>query len=169
MPNTETPNINFIKSTNKPLKIRLSFQLVVSDTKANAFDHSTTETPIISGVMRWPAGHYSLPMSVYGCPDPAVNNWLPGYMNVMFKQTIDLFETSIGRIGWLKPNLWHNYMLNVLELLGPYGAHSIQLNFCTHVHHKNDNFTEWPSGQYSVYGTEYDCPSGKNFNIKCKL
>lgn len=107
-----------------------------------------------SGEVLWPDGDYALPMSVFGCPDPDTNNWQYGYINITFKLTIDLFETSLGRIGNNETDL------NFLELLGPYGPHSIQLNFCTH-EKKDYDETGWPSGQYGVHGTHNGCPTGK--------
>ena len=105
--------------------------------------------------MVWPDGDYALPMSVYGCPDTNVNKWNYGYMNISIKDNIELFETSIGQVLGNGPD-W-----NLLELYGPYGLHSIQLNFCTKVNSGNEyNVAEWPSGQYGVYATQSPCPSG---------
>ena len=106
----------------------------------------------VSAGVEWPPGSYALPKSIYGCPAPSINNWHNGYMNISFKESIALLESYIGRLGWNEVDL------NVIELLGPYGSHSIQLNFCSK--RENGSF-EWPpSGQYGVYGTEDGCPQG---------
>ena len=102
--------------------------------------------------VEWPPANYALPKSIYGCPDPSINNWHNGYMNISFKESIALSESYIGRIGWNEVDL------NVIELLGPYGSHSIQLNFCSK--RENGSFEWSPSGQYGVYGTVDGCPQG---------
>ena len=95
-------------------------------------------------------------MSVYGCPDTSINNWHYGYINISIMPSIELFEVSIGRIGW------DGLKLPLLELYGPYGPHSIQLNFCTKTsNNSKQNNTEWPNGLYSIYGTTDDCPQGE--------
>ena len=115
----------------------------------------------IKGESRWPQGEYSLPKSVYGCPDKGQESdtWHYGYMKIGFKQTIQLFESSLGEVGW------KNTEFGFLELLGPYGPHSIQLNFCTRVNGCDNNVTLWPSGRYGIYGTKQGCPSGKIVEI----
>ena len=82
-------------------------------------------------------------------------------MNITFNSTIDLFETSLGRIKW---NHTH---LNNLELLGPFGPHSIQLNFCTRVYESDESAADvvWPDGEYAVYGTHHGCPSGNVLRV----
>ena len=104
-----------------------------------------------------------LPKSVYGCPDPYTDSWYYGYMNITFKQTIQLSESSLGKIGW------NGTDLELLELLGPYGQHSIQLNFCGHPDSGDINETEWPSGRYGIYGTMQKCPSGKLIHLYLPL
>ena len=94
-------------------------------------------------------------MSIFGCSYPASKNWLLGYMNITFKQEIDLYELSQGRIGW------NGTDLSLLELQGPYGHRSIQLNFCTSSKTRNNTNIGWPSGRYGIYGTMAGCPSGE--------
>ena len=110
----------------------------------------------VQGNAKWPHGDYAIPMSVYGCPDPDRTEWKQGYMNISFQQRTELFEMELGRISWHDASL---------DLLGPYGPYSFQLNFC---HKANDagNGTDadkraWPSGQYYIYGTKSGCPQGK--------
>ena len=61
----------------------------------------------------WPAGDYSIPMSIYGCPDPDVNTWEYGYINISFKNPI-MVETSP-------------------YVMGPFGVDVYQTTFCTMV------------------------------------
>ena len=110
---------------------------------------------LFSGQSRWDIGEYSVPMSIFGCAYPTSKNWLLGYMNITFKQEIDLFESSLGRIGW------NGTDLTLLELQGPYGHHSIQLNFCTSSKVRNNTNIEWPRGRYGIYGSRAGCPSGE--------
>ena len=106
---------------------------------------------------RWPDGDYAIPMSTYGCPDPDINEWKYGYMNISFWQGFELSGPSIGALGWSASN----GSLKLFELLGPYGSHSIQLNFCGRVSGNGSDQTLWPTGKYGIYGTEQNCPSGK--------
>ena len=94
-------------------------------------------------------------MSTFGCPDPAVNTWHYGYINISFKDETDLFEMSVGRVGW------NGSRMNLIELMGPYGSHSIQLNFCYKFEEGATNTQEWPPGGYSLYRSGDGCPSGE--------
>ena len=112
---------------------------------------------LFSIAMRWPDENYALPMSVYGCPDNAFNDWKYGYINMTFNSTLTFFEHPRGRLGRNETDL------SLTELLGPYGPHSIQLNFCgREKKESSDEVFDWPSGQYGVYGTKpnQSCPIG---------
>ena len=117
---------------------------------------------------RWPDENYALPMSVYGCPDRAVNDWKYGYINITFNSTITFFEHPRGPLGRNASDL------SLTELLGPYGPNSIQLNFCgREKKEKNEEVFDWPSGQYGVYGTNpnQSCPAGTSctsITFSCK-
>lgn len=103
----------------------------------------------------WPDGDYALPMSIYGCNDPDFDQWQYGYVNISFVEPVLMFEEHKGQIDMRQPSL----------LLGPYGRHSLQLNFCSKVSHNVNTheqvYPEWPPGQYAVYGSEKGCPEGK--------
>ena len=49
--------------------------------------------------MNWPDGNYALPMSVYGCPEPDMEGWGYGYMNISFRHHTDLYERHLGQVG----------------------------------------------------------------------
>ena len=50
-------------------------------------------------------------MSKYGCPDPDINDWKYGYVNVSFRNDVE-FE-------------------GVDNLMGPFSRRNLQLTFCT--------------------------------------
>ena len=50
-------------------------------------------------------------MSIYGCPDPDVNTWEYGYINITFQHPV-MVDTS--------PNI-----------MGPFGKDVYQITFCT--------------------------------------
>lgn len=106
--------------------------------------------------MRWPDGDYALPMSIYGCPEPGRGDWNYGYMNISFSQRADLYERHLGLVGWNQ---------SFLMLVGPYGPYSYQLNFCTKSsgagNSSDPDIARWPSGHYSIYGTNNGCPIGE--------
>ena len=122
---------------------------------------------MFSGLYRWPDGDYALPLSTFGCPNQAINAWKYGYMNISFWQEFELFVPTIGTLGWSASK----GSLQLFELLGPYGSHSIQLNFCGRVSGNGSDQTLWPTGEYGIYGTERNCPSGKITlcNIACRV
>ena len=103
-------------------------------------------------------------MSVYGCPDNIANDWKYGYLNITFNRTFTVYEHSREQIGR------NGSELGLKELLGPYGAHSIQLNFCGRVKGQDNDVADWPIGQYGLYGTNLNqsCPSGK-VSVLCIL
>ena len=52
--------------------------------------------------------------------------------------------------------------LHIPYSLGPYGRYTFQFNFCyKSTQHKNNSMDGWPPGNYSIYGTEDGCPTGK--------
>ena len=114
---------------------------------------------ILSGScnIRWPGGNYALPMSVYGCPEPDMASWKYGYINISFTERTDLYEKTLGSIGWN-----HSFLM----LLGPYGPYSYQLNFCTKDPASSTiaatDTPMWPPGKYSIYGTAAGCPEGRD-------
>ena len=73
----------------------------------------------------WPPGDYAVPMSIYGCPDPDVNMWHFGYINITFKE--NMFFSVPGQ----------DY------LIGPYGDPDFktvpyQYSFCTMASNADD-------------------------------
>ena len=102
----------------------------------------------------WPEGDYALPMSIYGCSYGDTTNWKYGYMNISFEWPTHIYTKKAGRHWKSQPSF----------LLGPYGSHSLQINFCTRVHgvvsSTGNTKQRWPLGQYSIYGTEAGCPGG---------
>ena len=66
---------------------------------------------------RWPQGSYSVPMSIYGCPDPDVNFWEYGYINITFQYPI-----TVGTAAYI---------------IGPFGAFAYQFTFCTMIDSKD--------------------------------
>ena len=104
---------------------------------------------------RWPDGDYAILESIYGCPDPDVNIWEHGYMNISFEQPHNLQQPGLEDI------LDHNSS----KLLGPLSQNRIQLNFCARVANTlnapSTTTSEWPRGKYSVYRTGNDCPEGR--------
>ena len=121
---------------------------------ASSYFLSKNDNITFSGDVKWPDGEFAVPMSTLGCPDPTVNTWRYGYMNISFKDETDLFEMSVGRVGW------NGSRMNPIELVGPYGSHSIQLNFCYKFEEEATSKQEWPPGGYSLYGSGDGCPSG---------
>ena len=78
------------------------------------FSHIFTQVFVFYSALerrRWPPGDYSLPISRYGCPDPDVNDWKYGYINIT--------------IEYPSERSFSDY------LMGPFGEKSCQLTFCT--------------------------------------
>ena len=106
----------------------------------------------------WPEGNYAVPVPIFGCGDPETNHWQTGYINITFKQQINLFTRN---------NLQENK--DETLLLGPYSAHSLQMNFCSKqsgsqtLNDIDQTGVKWPPGNYSVYGMNNTCPTGMLF------
>ena len=102
---------------------------------------------IILGIeeRRWPSGDYSILMSKYGCPDPDINDWKYGYVNISFRNDVE-FE-------------------GVDNLMGPFSRRNLQLTFCTMTPDDADWIREvtadWPQGNFSVFAGQSGCPDGK--------
>ena len=118
-------------------------------------------------------------MSVYGCPDQELNEWKHGYFNI----TVSSF-TQYDLLGKNNRDKIFKWRYRDLLLLGPYGKHFFQLNFCTKDGYFCDprvdeicpddaklyQTEEWPSGEYIIFGpntgienypTLRPCPIGK--------
>ena len=54
---------------------------------------------IAEALRQWPDGDYSIPMSIYGCPDQAINKWKHGSINMTFTYPITFNETTYRPIG----------------------------------------------------------------------
>ena len=104
-----------------------------------------------STLRSWPDGDYSLPMSVYGCNELDSTGWKYGYMNMSFKDKVEIREL-------------HNVDVkssNASLLLDPMGLYSYQLNFCTRVPNQATTTEKaWPQGRYSIFGSYDGCPYG---------
>ena len=57
-------------------------------------------------------------MSKYGCPDPDINDWKHGYVNISFGKDIKLEGVD--------------------NLMGPFSRRNFQLTFCTMIPDEND-------------------------------
>ena len=94
---------------------------------------------------RWPSGDYSILMSKYGCPDPDINDWKHGYVNISFGKDIKLEGVD--------------------NLMGPFSRRNFQLTFCTMIPDENDWIrdvtADWPHGNFSVFEGHSCCPDGK--------
>ena len=54
---------------------------------------------LVDTLRKWPDGSYSIPMTIYGCPDQAINNWKHGSINFTFTYPMTLTEASYGKIS----------------------------------------------------------------------
>ena len=115
-------------------------------------------------------------MSVYGCPDQELNEWKHGYFNITVSSSYPY--DLLGRNNRDNIFKWRD---RDLLLLGPFGKHIFQLNFCTKKSKfcdprvfercpddfKLNQTEEWPSGEYIIFGTgpehgpkKSQCPRG---------
>ena len=53
------------------------------------------------GAVTFPEGSYALPMSVYGCPEPSLEGWVYGYLNISFTYQTELYERQLGKVSSL--------------------------------------------------------------------
>ena len=109
---------------------------------------------------QWPDDtSYSIPMSVYGCPEQSVNKWAQGYLDVKNRMESDsiLMEKTLGPLLPEK-NLF---------TMGPFQSDGFRLSFCS----KRAQFQtrelnrdkEWPLGNYAILKQNMSspCPEGK--------
>jgi hypothetical protein len=103
----------------------------------------------------WPDGTYALPASMFGCPETEDRGWTASYINLTLPESA-------------KPQQWNKENpTDVINILGPYYFHSIQMNFCLKIHSNakdtgNMASTEWPRGQYCIYSLNKECPQGES-------
>ena len=147
---------------------------------------------------RWPQGKYSIPMSIYGCPDQELNNWSHGSYNITISTDYTYDLEGVNETG--SKFLWDK---SDLLLLGPFGTNTFQINFCTrdksasapdtkHLYEDESGqriyleLAEWPRGDYGIFNAnvmlselyqfepddteEIQCPKGNtaSFNNYCK-
>ena len=107
---------------------------------------------------QWPDYEaYSIPKSVYGCPEQSVNEWAEGYIDFKVKEEEEtvLLEKSLGQVTKEK---------NLLTI-GPYQSDGFRLSFCTKRQQigtgESDRNKEWPRGNYAIFGLNELCPKGQ--------
>ena len=108
---------------------------------------------------RWPDGDYSIPMSIYGCPEQEINKWSHGYINfTMDSDSAQLIRYINGEK--MRHQFWDE--MNFF-LLGPYGKRVIQMNFCSkQTFNGKLKGGEWPRGSYAVFSNDgQSCPYGR--------
>ena len=121
----------------------------------------------------WPPGPYAIPIPIDGCPETYNAGWTEGYINISTRVPLNIwitqntftFEDNAGEANKINDTVMFNIAKDRLHIpytLGPYGRYTIQLNFCyKSKHHTNNSMYVWPLGNYSIYGTEDGCPTGK--------
>ena len=118
---------------------------------------------------KWPEGSYSIPMSIYGCPDQELNNWKHGSFNITLST-----EYPYDLMGLHENSTIFRWKKRDLLLLGPFGEYTFQLNVCTKnkyqhlqdIEDGNDwgyvykdgngneiylDVGEWPRGEYIIF------------------
>ena len=117
---------------------------------------------------QWPDdSRYSIPKSVYGCPEPSVNKWVEGYIDFKFKNDDDtvLIEKTLGPITQEK----------TLNTIGPFQSDGFRLSFCSKnnlsVPRESNRDTEWPRGNYAIFLLDFSdsCPEGKRKRLSIRL
>ena len=108
---------------------------------------------------QWPDADraYSIPKSVYGCPDQTKNQWIEGYMdfrNKLSERAVLLEET----LGPITPE--HN-----LFTIGPFQSDGFRLSFCSKKKRsglrEENRDAEWPRGNYAIFHHNWGCPEGR--------
>ena len=107
---------------------------------------------------RWPDGDYSIPMSIYGCPEQEINNWIHSFINITLTA-----QTTIHYIKGAVEDEYITWQAHDFLLLGPYGSNTVQMNFCSKLSISGKlKGVEWPRGLYAVYSNDRNsCPEGK--------
>ena len=122
----------------------------------------------------WPDGPYILPMTKYGCPEPPQYGWTQGYINITSHEPLHMFMSKNNTNGWP--------ISEDINIIGPFGTNSFQLNFCMKLkqypnHSISDTINgseamssdKWPDGNYSVFSVDKECPKGVYIYLKvCK-
>lgn len=88
---------------------------------------------------------FSLPMTIYGCPDVLVQTWTTGYMDVQMSTT---GLTDGGHLHGVKDN------------------GDVRLRFCTIQNQVELQMTENIGGSFCVLQSGNECPWGKDENHK---
>ena len=109
---------------------------------------------------QWPDADraYSIPKSVYGCPDQSKNQWIEGYMDFRDKLSEGAFllEETLGPI---RPE--HN----LFTIVGPSQSDGFRISFCSKKKRSGlrevNRDTEWPRGNYAIFHHNLGCPEGR--------
>ena len=108
---------------------------------------------------QWPDDRaYSIPKSVYGCPEQSVNEWVEGYIIIKIEmvRNMALIEKTLGRLT----------QENNLYTSGPIQSDGYRLSFCSKKKHSEtgdiNRDAEWPRGNYAIFKHRFNvCPEGK--------
>jgi hypothetical protein len=118
----------------------------------------------------FPPGPFVIPMSSDGCPGDRDDGWHASYINMTASISFDQLDKYTPSCGKGFSDLLssgdtaekaRNTSSNLLSI---FDRSTLSWNFCYKtIRNENDSRSSWPPGNYSVYGTEYGCPSGNEF------
>ncbi len=99
----------------------------------------------------WPEGSFSLPQSVYDCPQIDQFHWVRSHVSL--------------RQSNKEPNPY-SWSLEY-HMRGPFGPNHVAINFCSKL---NDFLSKemiqktpkWPKGSYCIFKLGEQCPTGAN-------
>ena len=137
-------------------------------TKSYQFLKTYTPTFVEIESSNWPPGPYAIPTPIDGCPESYPEGWTEGYINITTRVpfgitiTQNLFKYPLNNNPTITTINVAEDRLHIPYTLGPYGRYTFQFNFCykSKSHTKSIMLT-WPPGDYSIYGNEDACPTGK--------
>ena len=117
---------------------------------------------------QWPDGHYTIPMSKYGCPESEANGWRSGALSIVTMETVDIqksYDSSQQSISLNQNNEIQTFNngneTQNTNLLGPFWKNGFVLHFCTKTKHVSiSNKPDWPDVINMVYRSEDLCPVG---------
>ena len=132
------------------------------------FSHNEAHIFLEFAWRQWPDdSRYSIPKSVYGCPEQSLNKWVEGYIDIRFQSDDDtvLMEKTLGPITQEK----------TLYTIGPFQPDGFRLSFCSKnnlsVPRESNRDTEWPRGNYAIFLLDFSdsCPEGKRKRLSIRL
>jgi hypothetical protein len=111
----------------------------------------------------WPPGPYALPMVDNGCPEDKNRDWRMYRIRITTKYPMTEQASFSGCSDKKNKSQYASFENDMHRYIsGYFDTYELQVNLCFMATKFSSSIgMQWPAGNYSIYGVNHECPSGK--------